>query len=249
MQAYPIPFGSGALAGARLIPLILVPGHLCGAWLYPSTVLPDGFAVLPLADTAQDDRIDAMADRLLNNAPDRFAVAGLSMGGMIAMEVIGKAPDRVMGACLMDTDPRSARPREVGWRNDLLDQGMSVYVDTFVERFYMHDPVTAESLGPPTRRNMGAVPEGIARAQARALDTRRDMIPLIDGYSGPVEIIVGVEDRVCPPLLHQELSEALSGARLTEIPGCGHIATLERPQEIRRSLDRLAKCIASDIDG
>ena len=73
MQAYPLPFGPGALAGARLIPLILVPGHLCGAWLYPAAALPEGFAVLPLADTAQDDRIDAMAEP----TKDPFAPAQL----------------------------------------------------------------------------------------------------------------------------------------------------------------------------
>jgi pimeloyl-ACP methyl ester carboxylesterase len=227
------------LAEEIMVTVVLVPGHLCDASLYaPQFAALAGHEVV-LADTTRDDTIGAMADRLLAQAPERFVVAGLSMGGMVAMEAMARAPARLLGACLMDTDPTPAREREVEWRNALLDQGFADYVETFVGRFYLHDAQVAARLGPETRAAMLRTPEPVARAQARALDRRRDMAPLIAGFAAPVEIVVGAEDRVCPPRLHGPLAAALPAARLTEIPGCGHIATLERPAEVNARLAAL----------
>lgn len=219
--------------------IVLVPGHLCDASLYaPQREVLAGHEVV-LADTRSDDTIGAMADRLLMSAPERFVIAGLSMGGMVAMEVMARAPARLLGACLMDTDPTPAREREVEWRTALLDHSLADYVETFVGRFYLHDEAAAARLGPVTRATMLATPEPVARAQGRALDRRRDMVPLIAGFAAPVEIVVGAEDRVCPARLHAPLAAALPAARLTEIAGCGHIATLERPAEVNARLAAL----------
>lgn len=219
--------------------LILVPGHMCGAWLYEP--LADHAPDAVIADVTQDKTIAAMAERLLSCAPQRFAIAGLSMGGMVAMEVMARAPERVLGACLMDTDPGSARERETLWRQGLLDSGFESYVETFVGNFYRHDPQIAKRLGPLTRTNMLAAGEAVAGAQANALDTRRDMVKLIGGYRGPVEIVVGADDKVCPPKIHEPLAAALERATLTELAQCGHIATLEKPQEVSAVLDRLIR--------
>ncbi len=222
-----------------MVAIVLVPGHLCDAALYAPQFAGLAEHDVRLADTTADDTVGAMADRLLGQAPERFVVAGLSMGGMVAMEVMARAPDRLLGACLMDTDPTSAREREIEWRNELLDRSLGEYVETFVGRFYLHDPQVAARLGPETRAAMLRTPEPVARAQARSLDTRRDMLPLIAGFAGPVEILVGAEDRVCPPKLHAPIAAALPAAELTEIPGCGHIATLERPSEVNARLAAL----------
>lgn len=218
-------------------PLILVPGHLCGRWLYAPQM--EAFPSARIADVNRDDTVQAMAARLLEDAPERFVVAGLSMGGMVAMEVMAAAPDRLLGACLLDTDPTPARPREVEWRAGLLAQGLDEYVETFVGRFYLHDAQIAATLGPETFRNMRATPGAVARAQAHALDTRREMAPLISGFGGPVEIVVGADDRVCPPKVHAPLAEVLPDACLTEIGHCGHIATLEHPDIVTDVLKRL----------
>ncbi len=79
---------------------------------------------------------------------------------------------------------------------------------------------------------MAETPPEVARAQARALDGRRDMAPLIAEYAGPAEVIVGAEDKICPPRLHAPLAAALAGAALTEIPGCGHLATVEAAEPV-----------------
>lgn len=222
------------------LPIVWIPGHLCGAWLYaPQLAVFGAKRQTVIADTTADDDLGAMAGRLLGEAPERFVLAGLSMGGMVAMEVLARAPERVAGAVLMDTDPTPARAKEIAWRAGLLEQGVAPYVETFVRQFFRHDVAVAERLGPLTRQMMAAAPEALARAQARALDTRREMIPLIEGYTGPVEVIVGAEDRVCPPALHRPLAEALPGAVLTEIPHCGHLATIEAPEAVNARIAAL----------
>ena len=229
-----------------MLPIIWIPGHLCGTWLYaPQLAVFGGEHEAIIADTMHDDDLGAMAERLIAGAPERFVVAGLSMGGMVAMEVLARAPERVAGAVLMDTDPRPAREKEVAWRGELLAraerEGLDAYVDTFVSRFYLHSATVAERLGPLTRKMMGQTPLGVARAQARALDTRSEMVQSIAGFRGPAEVIVGAQDKVCPPLLHRPIAEALPGAVLTEIRDCGHLATIEAPEPVN---DRIAAVLA-----
>lgn len=113
------------------------------------------------------------------------------------------------------------------------------YVRKFTQRFYLHDASAAGRLGPLTRQMMGQTPLKVARAQARALDTRREMVPLIAGYAGPVEVIAGAEDKICPPALHGPIAAALPGAVYTEIPGCGHLATIEAPGPVNARIEAL----------
>jgi len=226
------------------LPIVWIPGHLCGPWLYaPQLAVFGGERTSIIADTLQDDDLGAMAERLLEGAPTRFVLAGLSMGGMVAMEVMARAPERVAAAVLMDTDPTRARAKEVEWRGGLIaraaQEGLDGYVGKFVDRFYLHDASVAERLGPLTRQLMAATPVAVAAAQARALDRRRDMVPLIGGYPGSVEVIIGAEDKVCPPLLHGPIAAALPEAVLTEIPACGHLATIEAPGPVNARIEAL----------
>ena len=227
-----------------MLPIIWVPGHLCGAWLYaPQLAVFGGERQMIVADTNIDDNLGDMAERLLAGAPERFVLAGLSMGGIVAMEVLARAPERVAGAVLMDTDPSRVRDKETLWRDDLLRKaerdGLEGYVGKFVHRFYMHDISVAERLGSLTGQMMAQTPVGVARAQARALDTRREMVPLIAGFAGPIEVVVGAEDKVCPPMLHHPIAAALAGAVYTEIPACGHLATIEAPGPVNTRIEML----------
>ena len=222
-----------------MIPLVWVPGHLCSAWLY-APLMGRWPGPETVAETTRDDSLATMAARLLAETEGPLALAGLSMGGMVALEAMAAAPDRIAGALLMDTDPFAARERETAWRAGEMAAGPESYIARFTAKFFAHDAAVAERLGPAARAQAAAmVPEVIA-AQARALDTRRDMMPLVEGFEAPVEIVVGAEDRVCPPKLHRPLAEALPGAVFTEIPGCGHLATVEAPEAVAARLDALA---------
>jgi pimeloyl-ACP methyl ester carboxylesterase len=197
-----------------------------------------------LADVGSDDEIGAMADRLLAAAPDRFLLAGLSMGGMVAMEAMARAPDRLAGVALIATDPTPARLREIEWRAGLIGEPGSPldrYIDRFVPRFFGHDTEVASALGPVVASMAREVPPEVGRAQAHALDRRREMLPLIAGFPAPVEIVVGTEDRICPPLLHRPLAGGLPDARLTEIEGVGHLAAVEAPAAVNACVERLIR--------
>ena len=93
-----------------MLPIIWVPGHLCGAWLYaPQLAVFGGERQMIVADTNSDDNLGDMAERLLAAAPERFVLAGLSMGGIVAMEVLARAPERVAGCGIRR--PRVIPPR------------------------------------------------------------------------------------------------------------------------------------------
>lgn len=227
--------------------LIWIPGHMCGAWLYAPLA---GRWPGPerTAEIALDDDPGAMAERLLATAPARFALAGLSLGGMVAMEVMARAPERVAGALLMDTNPVPPRERELAARGTALDDlernGPAPYVAAFVTAFYAHDDEVATRLGPATAARMRETPPEVIRGQARAISARRDMVALLAGSETPVELVVGAEDAVCPVRLHRRLAAALPGAVLTEIPATGHIATLEAPEAVAARLTRLSERVA-----
>ncbi|WP_157982039.1 alpha/beta fold hydrolase [Oceanicella sp. SM1341] len=224
--------------------LILVPGHLCGAWLYAPQMAALG-GDIAIADITRDDSIAGMAERLLAEAPERFALAGLSLGGMVALEVLARAPQRLAGVCVMDTDPFAARSVEREWRAGQRErvrrEGLGAFVTPFVAKFFGHDAGAAARLGGEMAARMAAVPEAAYHAQSRALDGRADMLPRLAGLPPvPLRVLVGAEDRVCPPRLHAGLA-ALPGAVFESLPGCGHIASLERPEAVTAHLAALLR--------
>ncbi|MBB5515924.1 pimeloyl-ACP methyl ester carboxylesterase [Rubricella aquisinus] len=232
-----------------MTPVIFIPGHLCTAEIYAPQIASLGGRPYLVADTTQDDTLGAMAERLLAQAPERFVLAGLSMGGMIAMEVMTRAPERVAGALLMDTDPYAARDKENTYRESVIArvraEGLMSFVDQFTPRLYGHSPDAMAQLLPAARAMMGAMPVDVFYRQSAALMSRRDMLPLIAGFAGPVTVLVGEKDVICPPVVHQAMAEALPDAAYVEVPGAGHIPTLETAATVTHALhDLLARCDA-----
>lgn len=222
--------------------LVLIPGHLCDETLYaPQAAAFADRVEIVYADTRADRDLGAMAERLLARAPERFAIAGLSMGGMIAMEVLARAPERVLGAALLDTDPTPARDKEKVWRAQMREtvraQGLAGYVEPFVASFFRHSETAAARHAESVRETMLAAGEAVFEAQSDALDTRRDLRDVVARYPGPLAVLCGAEDRVCPPRLHEPLGLA-ANAELTLIPDCGHLATLEAPGAVNAAFDR-----------
>ncbi|MEO1540416.1 MAG: alpha/beta fold hydrolase [Pseudomonadota bacterium] len=235
-----------------MIPLVLVPGHLCDARLYaPQIAALPADVELRIADTGRDATLFGMAERILSDVPGRFMIAGLSLGGMVAMEAMAAAPDRVLGAGLWSTDPLPASEKEVGWRahmkKGVTAEGLDYFVGRFAANFYRHDAELSARLLPDSTAMMLEAPLAMYLTQSDALDTRRDMRQMLDGWAGPVELAVGTEDRICPPAPHHDLAARLPGAALTEIPGCGHISTLEAPEAVNVSLLRLIDRVRSSL--
>jgi pimeloyl-ACP methyl ester carboxylesterase len=220
-------------------PLVFVPGLACDAEVWAAQIagLAD-MAEASVADTLSDDTIAGMAARLLDAAPARFALAGFSMGGYVAMEVMARAPQRVSRLALVDTSGRGERPdytavrtatvrtaRERGLESVLRGSlGLLVHPDA--------DPAIGEAVVAMALR----VGIDIFARQQVAIMGRSDMLAGLAQVRVPALVVVGAEDRTTPPGHARDLAAAIPGAVLCEVPDCGHMAPMERPDAVNAAL-------------
>ncbi|EIZ78884.1 hydrolase, alpha [Novosphingobium sp. Rr 2-17] len=220
-------------------PLILVPGLSCDAALWRAQV--DGLAdvaAITIADTLQDDSIAAMATRLLDAAPERFAIAGLSMGGYVAMEVCRRAPERVTRLALLDTNARADNAEQVALRRFAIrtarERGYETVIRGSVGQLVhpQADPAVVEAVVTMALR----VGLDTYEAQQTAIIGRIDSLPALADVTMPALVLVGAEDLLTPPYYAEEMAEAIPGATLVKVPRCGHMATMEQPEAVNHAL-------------
>jgi len=221
--------------------LVLVPGLACTARLFePQIAGLSTVRDIVVADHTRDDSISAIASRLLENAPERFSLAGLSMGGYIAMEVMRQAPQRVQRLALLDTSPWPDAPEATQDRERLIalvEAGH--YEDTFPHAWprlvhpSRHADRALQEVVFGMMRETG--PEAYVRQQ-RAIIARADSRPLLPTIEIPTLILVGDADAVTPPQIAREMAEMIEWASLTVIPESGHLSTLEQPERVNHAL-------------
>jgi pimeloyl-ACP methyl ester carboxylesterase len=223
------------------LPTVLVPGLICSARLYAEQIPALWrFGPVLVADHRRDDSMAAIADRILANAPPRFALAGLSMGGYIAFVVAQKAPERVARLALLDTSARPETPRQTERRLPqiaLAESGrLSEVVEQLFPLFVHHDRHGDASL----KRIVHAMaaetgPEAFVRQQ-KAIMSRPDARPLLGSIACPTLVLVGEGDELTPPTLSEEIAAGIAGARLIKVPDSGHLSTLEQPAAVNAAL-------------
>jgi pimeloyl-ACP methyl ester carboxylesterase len=223
------------------LPVVLVPGLNCSARLYAEQVPALWrFGPVQVADHTRDDSMDAIAARILTHAPPRFALAGLSMGGYIALTIAREAPARVSKLALLDTSARPETPEQSERRKPqiaLAQDGRFAEVPAlqfpvFVHRNRQHD----EAL---KRRVRVMAEETGAEAflrQQKAIMTRPDMRPLLASIACPTLVLVGDGDELTPPQLSEEIAADIAGSRLVVVADCGHLSTMERPDAVNGAL-------------
>ena len=215
-------------------PLLLLPGLLCdaGLWAPQAEALAD-VAEVQVADLTQDDRVEAMAARVLAQAPARFALAGLSMGGYVAFEILRQAPERVSRLALLDTTAAPDSPERALQRRRslaILKRGRFLGVTqqllpTLVHPRHVHGPV-GQAVQAMARR---VGPEAYRRQQTAILH-RPDSRPLLPTLTPPTLVLGGADDALTPPAVVQALAAAIPRAQLHTLPDCGHLPTLEQPE-------------------
>lgn len=221
-------------------PLLLLPGLLCDERLWRDQV----GALAPLAravvaDLAQDDRIEAMAARALASVPGRFALAGLSMGGYVALEVMRQAPERVERLCLLDTSARPDTAEQSRRRRGLISLSRS-------GQFRGVTPRLLPQLIHPSRLDTPLAAEVMAMAarigkdaflrQQEAIMHRPDSRPHLARIAVPTLVGVGAEDALTPPHLAEEMAAMIPGARLRRFADAGHLPTMETPEAVNAAL-------------
>jgi len=223
------------------LPTVLVPGLICSARLYAEQIPALWrFGPVLVADHRRDDSMGTIADRILANAPPRFALAGLSMGGYIAFVIAQKAPERVARLALLDTSARPETPQQTERRLPqiaLAESGrLSEVVEQLFPLFVHHDRHGDASL----KRIVHAMaaetgPEAFVRQQ-KAIMSRPDARPLLASIACPTLVLVGVGDELTPPVLSEEIAAGIAGARLVKVPDSGHLSTLEQPDAVNAAL-------------
>jgi len=222
--------------------IVLVPGLLCSPRLY-ERVLPAIWAhgAVTIADTRRDDTVAGVAARLLATAPERFALAGLSMGGYISLEVMRQAPDRVRALALLSTSARPDTPEQSEARRAQTAMARDGRFDEVVENAF---PVLVDA-GARDDAELHAIHVAMARtvgpevycAQQSVCLGRPDSRPLLAAIDCPVAVVHGAGDQLINVEHGEELAAAIPGAQRTIVGGCGHMSALEQPATVARALD------------
>ena len=225
-------------------PLVLVPGLLCDRQLWRSQVedLAD-VADIWVADHTRADTMAGVARDVLADAPfARFALAGLSMGGYIALEIMRQAPQRVTRLALLDTAAGGELPEQTQRRLDFIAFAQRGHFDRVTETLLpllIHSARQGErSLTDTVKsmaRNIGK--EAFIRQQ-RAIMSRADSLALLASIACPTLVLCGLQDALTPLARHEEIAAGIKGARLEIIEDCGHLSTLERPSEVNAAMRR-----------
>ena len=224
------------------IPLLLLPGLLCDARLWRDC-LPalDGIAKPCIADLTQDESLPAMAARALGlmQGEAHFAVAGLSMGGYVALEVWRQAAVRVSHLALLDTSARADTPEQTQRRLDLIVlsrrgafKGVTPrLLPALLHASRLDTPLAAEVMAMAERVGV----EGFLRQQ-KAIMARPDARAEIGRIAVPTLIACGEADLLTPPALHDEMAALIPGATRVSFAGCGHLPSMEAPNQVGAAL-------------
>jgi pimeloyl-ACP methyl ester carboxylesterase len=220
--------------------LVLVPGLLCsrGLWAAQLGELAD-VADMMVANHTRFNTMEKIAKSILAEAPERFALAGLSMGGYVCYEIVRQAPQRVTRLALLDTGSRPDAPERAEGRRKLVElaeregtrKAQAALLPVLIHKPRLTDKALVEAV-------LGMADEIDAAAfkrQQEASMGRPDSRPLLASIRCPTLVLVGREDALTPVELSQEIAAGIPGARLEIVPDCGHLSTMERPEAVNRA--------------
>lgn len=223
------------------LPVVLVPGLTCTARLYGDQI-PALWRLGPVtvADHRRGDSMAAIARRILAAAPPRFALAGLSMGGYIAFEIMRQAPERVVKLALLDTGARADTPEQTERRRALMamaKDGRYAEIPELAFPLYVHRNRHGDQTLKAIVREMAEATgvEAYLRQQ-QAILSRPDSRPGLAAIACPTMVLVGEGDEATPPELAREIAAGIPRSRFVTIPDSGHLSTLEQPAAVTAAL-------------
>lgn len=223
--------------------LVLLPGLACDSALWRAQIagLAD-IAHVHVADTTRADSMAGLAAEVLAAAPARFALAGLSMGGYVAQEMLRRAPARITRLALLDSSAEADTEAHAAYRRGLMELAEKGEFKGVTRRFLpmlLHpDRVEDADLA----ATVMAMAERCGRAaylrQQTALLHRADGWDVLGKVACPTLILCGREDRLTPLAAHEAMAAAIPGAELVVLDGCGHLSPLEKPDAVTAAMRR-----------
>lgn len=226
-----------------MTPIVFLPGMMCDARLFgPQINAFSGRHPVMCHPLVGQDTIESLAAQILAASPQRFALAGLSMGGIVAMEILRLAPDRVERVALLDTNPLAEKDEVKRGRIPQIEAAKAGEL-----RRVMRDEMKPNYLsdGP----NLGAIldlcmamatdlgPE-VFVDQSNALASRPDQTETLKSFNGPALVLMGEDDALCPLDRHSLMHELLPQSQLEIVKKAGHLPTLEQPEQTNAALRR-----------
>ena len=223
--------------------VLLLPGLMCDGRLWAPQIEALTQRTI-VGDTTRADNFADMARDVLADAPQRFAMAGLSMGGILALEIWRQAPQRVSHIALLDTnaqaDPPDRRSRRMQQIEDALSGRLRELAIETLKPVYLAESHRDddELLGTILDMAMDLGPEVFER-QSLALKNRVDSVETLDTIDCPALVLCGREDALCPVSFHELMASRIPDAKLVVVDDCGHLATLEQPAVVTAELEAL----------
>lgn len=226
-----------------MTPLLFLPGMMCDARLFaPQIAAFSAQRTVSVATMGGADSMSALAAGVLADAPPRFALAGLSMGGILAMEVVRQAPDRVAGLALLDTNPRAELDEVKARRTPQMEAARAGNL-----RAIMRDEMKPNYLVDSDRKQalldlcmdmaMDLGPEVFVN-QSLALRDRPDQQDTLRAFPRPSLVLCGRHDALCPIERHELMHSLLPESQLVIIENAGHLPTLEQPEQTTAAMAR-----------
>jgi pimeloyl-ACP methyl ester carboxylesterase len=214
--------------------IVLITGQILtdAVWQPLLDAWPDRDIIV--ADNQSDDTIEGFAQRLLDNAPHKFALVAHAMGGFIAFEVMRGAPDRVAKLALISTLASADGPAQTARRQGYIDLVEAGNFDQVVEEripiLFPEEKRKDERLLGIARQMAADTGADTFLAQQRAIMARIDSRPTLGEIAVPTLLIWGEKDGITSRAHHDEILEAIPGAKLEVIAGAGHLPTVEAPE-------------------
>lgn len=223
------------------LPLVLLPGMMCDARLFGPQIaaLSRTVPVMTCPLTAHNT-VRALARDVLAAAPARFALAGLSMGGIVAMEVARQAPGRVDRIALLDTNPLAETPDRAAAREPQIAKVRAGRLLEVIRDEMKPNYLAAGTPPPELLETVIAMAEDLGPdvfiRQSRALQSRPDQQVTLRKLGIPALVLCGAEDKLCPVRVHELMAGLIAESELVVLPGAGHLPTLEVPELVTAAL-------------
>jgi pimeloyl-ACP methyl ester carboxylesterase len=222
-------------------PILLLPGLNCSPRLYAAQIPALWrLGLVVVADHRRDDTIAGIARRILAAAPSRFRLAGLSMGGYIALEIMRQTPARVTKLALLDTSARPETPEQTERRGKLIGLAEAERFPEVNDFLWPYLVDAGRQKDASLRAEIDKMAEETGAEafvrQQRAIIGRADSRPTLGAIACPTLVIVGDSDQLTPPAHADEIAKGIAGAKLVTLAGCGHMSTMEKPEEVTKLL-------------
>jgi pimeloyl-ACP methyl ester carboxylesterase len=221
--------------------LVLLPGMMCDARMYTSQIeaLKD-IAECQVGYIGGADNMADIARQVLDQAPESFALVGLSMGGIVAMEIVRQAPERVTRLALMDTNPKAEIDEVKAARQPQIEAAQAGQLEQLVREVmvprYFTSYQTHSQLDDLCVDMALSLGKGVFVRQSHALKNRRDQQDTLVNFNKPCLVLMGEEDELCPLDRHECMVALIPQATFVKIANAGHLPTLEQPAATNAAL-------------